>query len=143
MAQSPVLLVPVDGSEEAKRALNHALTLAKELSGSIMILNVQPHFNTPNVKRFFSEDAVHEYQQQLGREAVEKSLEVVKEEDVPVEQKIVIGVPSDEICKVAKEINAMSVIMGSRGLGAVKAKFLGSVSYRVLHDAPCPVTIVP
>ena len=34
------------------------------------------------------------------------------------------------------------IIMGSRGLGAFKELLLGSVSFKVMHHAKCPVMIV-
>lgn len=46
------------------------------------------------------------------------------------------------ICKVADEVNADSIVMGSRGLGKVSRMFVGSTSDYVLHHANIPVTIV-
>jgi len=50
--------------------------------------------------------------------------------------------PGDLICTAAKENNAGSIIMGTRGLGKIKRAFLGSVSEYVIHHASCPVTVV-
>ena len=47
------------------------------------------------------------------------------------------------ICDLAKEKNADLIVMGSRGLNALRRTFLGSVSEYVLHHAHIPTTVVP
>lgn len=53
-----------------------------------------------------------------------------------------VGDCADEILDVAKAENALMIVMGRRGLGRVREAFLGSVSQKVLHHAPCTVVIV-
>jgi len=50
--------------------------------------------------------------------------------------------PGALICKAAKDNGVQSIIMGTRGMGAIKRTFIGSVSEYVIHHATCPVTIV-
>ncbi|WP_139492420.1 universal stress protein [Brevibacillus dissolubilis] len=138
-----IVLIPIDGSEHADKALRYALPLAKALQGEVILLNVQPSFHTPNVKRFFNEDSIHEYQEQLAQEAMEKAVAIVNEAGVTYRTKLRIGVPKTEICAEAKEAEATCIVMGSRGLSPVSGSLLGSVSYGVLHESPCPVTVVP
>ncbi|KAJ3083334.1 hypothetical protein HK102_001129 [Quaeritorhiza haematococci] len=52
------------------------------------------------------------------------------------------GDPRDEICYKVRKIKADMLIMGSRGFGALKRTFMGSVSDYCVHHCPCPVTIV-
>lgn len=47
------------------------------------------------------------------------------------------------ICELVKEEKPISVVMGQRGLGAVKRTLYGSVSDFVLHHAHIPVMVVP
>ena len=49
---------------------------------------------------------------------------------------------SDEIVKVAEEVRAGLIVMGSRGLGGVRRTLMGSVSDAVVRHAHCPVLIV-
>jgi len=51
------------------------------------------------------------------------------------------GAPADQIIRVADEVEADLIVIGGRGKGAVEAIVLGSVAYRVLHHAPCPVLV--
>lgn len=47
------------------------------------------------------------------------------------------------VAALAEQRDAAAIVVGSRGLGAVKARLLGSTSRRLLHDAPCSVVVVP
>ena len=51
------------------------------------------------------------------------------------------GSPADEIIRAADEIEADLIVVGGRGKSAMGAILLGSVAYRVLHHAPCPVLV--
>src|SRR5947207_4315559 len=61
-----------------------------------------------------------------------------------IEALIRVGLPADEIVKVAKELNVTFIVIGSRG-NALREKIrrflVGSISRRVLQLAPCPVMI--
>jgi len=56
--------------------------------------------------------------------------------------KVAIGDPAAEIIEIADKEKADLIIIGSRGLGAIKGVVLGSVSQKVTHHAACPVMIV-
>ncbi|MEH7235548.1 universal stress protein [Bacillus sp. JJ1562] len=137
------LLVPVDGSAQSIKALQFALKQAVENSYEIILLNVQPSYNTPNIKRFVKQEQIRAYQSEESKVAFEKALAETKNFSIPVETKLRTGDPGIEICAEARENQATQIIMGYRGLGAIKGTVLGSVSYKVLHEAPCPVTVVP
>ncbi|KAK3730944.1 hypothetical protein QZH41_008842, partial [Actinostola sp. cb2023] len=51
--------------------------------------------------------------------------------------------PGEAICKVAKEKNALLIVVGSRGLGTIRRTLLGSVSTYVVHHADIAVTVIP
>ena len=49
--------------------------------------------------------------------------------------------PGEAIVQVATEWEAVLIVMGSRGLGALARTFMGSVSSYVVHHAHCPVLV--
>jgi len=53
-----------------------------------------------------------------------------------------IGDPSSEVIEIAKKEHVDLIILGSRGLGAIKGVLMGSVSQKIIQAAPCPVMIV-
>jgi nucleotide-binding universal stress UspA family protein len=83
---------------------------------------------------------------QVDEEKAEELLaEVSKELGVPGEQTQTIrdGSPPAALLALARDVDAALIVVGSRGLGAVRAALLGSFSTGVLADAPCPVVVVP
>lgn len=140
---SQCILVPTDGSNSSIRALEYAIELVKKTAGKITLLNVQPNFSTPHAKILFSKKDVEEYTQMIAAEALETAKKLVDEAGVPFCVKVRVGIPKVEICDEAKESKANLIVMGYRGLGAISRTMLGSVSYGVLHETPCPVTIIP
>jgi nucleotide-binding universal stress UspA family protein len=53
-----------------------------------------------------------------------------------------LGDAAPEIARAAARMNCESIVMGSRGMGAVKSLVLGSTAMKVIHLATVPVTIV-
>ncbi|HBS59432.1 MAG TPA: universal stress protein, partial [Firmicutes bacterium] len=92
------ILVPFDGSANALEALRTAITLAKALGEKIILLNVQPSFQTIHTKMFFSKEVIRDYQQQLFATAVEKGKELLAGAEVNYEIKLRIGDAKEQIC---------------------------------------------
>lgn len=137
------MLVPVDGSENAKTALKFAVGLARTLRDTIVVLHVIPHFDTPNTKRFFDKKTIGEYQQQLFEETIAPYLQALQMAGVPFSTKMRIGSPREQILEEAASSPYRCIVMGSRGYSPFVASVLGSVSQGVLHRASIPVVIVP
>jgi nucleotide-binding universal stress UspA family protein len=147
------ILVPFDGSANATEALRMAIEMAKAFKEKIVLLNVQPSFETPNIKRFFNQGQIDDYRVQMAGEALQSGEDVLKQSGVEFITKTRVGDPREQICReasadsaegaVCKDRGMRLIVMGSRGLNALVGSVLGSVSMGVLHHAPCPVTIVP
>lgn len=61
---------------------------------------------------------------------------------IAIETRIVDAPPADAVVAIAREEGADILVIGSRGLGRIKGMLLGSVSQKVVHDAPCAVLVV-
>jgi nucleotide-binding universal stress UspA family protein len=137
------ILVPVDGSKGAEKALRFAIDLADGKDAEIRLLNVQPSYNTVYVKQFFSKEQIQAFQAEASEEILNQALDITKIFNVPVTTNVRIGDPAKEICTEAKEKAVSLIVMGYRGLGPVKRAIMGSVSTQVLNEKICPVLIVP
>lgn len=137
------ILVPVDGSAGSDKAVQVAISLTDGKEDQLILLNVQPSYNTPNVKRFFSQEQIQSFQEESSKEVFEHTLDLIADADVSVSSVVRNGDAGSEICEQAKEIDVDFIVMGYRGLGTVKRAILGSVATHVLHVADCPVMIVP
>ena len=143
------ILVALDGSEPADKALDFALDLASKYSAEITLLSVVHvpvvAYAAPGMRGFpvaigkYTEDLKASHEKVLSEAA--KKAEKAKL-GLEATTKLVGGRPSDKIVETAKEGNFDLIAMGSRGLGDIKEFFLGSVSDRVADEAACPVLIV-
>ncbi len=144
------VLVAVDGSENSDRALDFAVDLAEKYSASVTVLNVSepPAMGAvPMEPTTVSGESMVVFAKDLRRfheEILSKAVAHAKafKPSVEVSWKYSEGDPALQIVAVAKEGGFGIVVVGHRGLGRVRGMFLGNVSEKVVHLAPCPVVIV-
>lgn len=139
------ILVPVDGSTFAKRALEFAIGLAKICGSTITIMYVVPRrvYVAAQEAGFIPVPALIHDLEELGREVLEEAEGLVQAAGVKVVDKVLIhGLPAEEILKRSEAEKFDMIVIGSRGRTAAKAFFLGSVSNKISHHAKCPVLIV-
>ena len=125
------VLVAFDGSEDAKKALKHAVQLASKFKASVTLLNVQQS------KLFELKPSVTK---EVGEHILSEASSEAKE--VKFDKKLEFGNPAETIINVAEKGKYDLIVVGKRGLSTVKRFFLGSVSDDVSHHAKCSVLIV-
>ena len=67
---------------------------------------------------------------------------LARENGVELETRVLSGEPTENIIRLAKEIDADVIVIGSTGKGRVARSLLGSVSSEVMNKAPCSVYMV-
>lgn len=137
------ILVPTDGSEYSKRALEMAKEIGSALNAEITILNVMnPAINlrTMQNKAFYEE--INKGYIARSREILDNALKELSDYKGKVQSLNKIGDPVDEIINLAEEERYNLVIMGSRGAGIFSRTLLGSVSDKVIHYIKTSVLIV-
>jgi len=137
------VLVPIDGSAAALRALEHALQVLRTQPGArVHALNVQaPKIHTWPGK-LVSPDMIAAEQRKEGHALLVPAEQMAQLEGVTCLTHVSIGQPADEILAYAGRHGCDGIWMGTRGLGAVTALVLGSVAQHVVHLAQVPVTLV-
>jgi nucleotide-binding universal stress UspA family protein len=78
----------------------------------------------------------------LAQKIVEQAVAFLAGQGYRVTSAIREGEPRQELLREARRFKANSLFLGSRGLGAVKRFFLGSVSLSIAGHAPCTVEVV-
>ena len=133
------ILVPVDGSEGADRAIEKAVMLAKLCNAKVNFLYVA-NINQLAINAVLS-DAILDSVTKAGNVILERAREMVPE-GVEKESFSDTGSPAVVVLDFAESNNIDLIVMGSRGLGVVKGVLLGSVSQYVVEQAKCPVLVV-
>jgi len=118
----PIILVPLDGSKQALAGLPVAKVLGEIEQAALHILHVGEHKLTAD-----------ELRSRLGRDTSVLN-------DFTIDARV--GVPAVEILRGVGEIKPRAIVMCKHS-GAEGEKMLGRTAMKVLHDARCPVVLVP
>ena len=136
------ILLATDGSENASRAADAAISLAKGLSlPSITIIHIvtDPPSESRMVQAKFD---VHSLLEEESRKITSGTIARCDTAGIGYTLKVAIGDPAPEILAHVQKEQPDLVVIGSRGLGTLKGVLMGSVSQKIAHLAPCPVLIV-
>jgi nucleotide-binding universal stress UspA family protein len=137
------ILVPLDGSELAKKALNEAEKLAKFFSSEIVLFQVVPFMPIYGAPELVTPLIVDEKQ----KEAVEKYLfdlaEELKKKEIKVTTMVKTGQQvALEIIDFAKESGVDLIVMCTHGRSGITRWVLGSVALKILTRAETPVLLI-
>lgn len=142
------ILLPTDGSDYSAKAMTYALSFAKQYGARVVALHVIDRRWEEQTRAVFAE---------IGQDLTEKIRTGYEEEarrilgevtgaagkvGVPAETQILAGIPSEEITRVARQLPADLIIMGTHGRTGMSHLLLGSVAEKVVRAASCPVLTV-
>ena len=133
------LLVPIDFSPPSEKALQYALSIAKEFHGEIILAHVvQPYPALPDLPSSANEltDALIKE----GNLQLAKWKECIK--DAPCSAKVLLGSTAPAIVEFAKTEGVDLIVLGTHGRTGIAHAFLGSVAERVVRLASCPTLVV-
>lgn len=137
------ILVAVDGSEASLDAARHALQLARDgLRADIVLATVQEPTYLYEMVLAPDADVLERMSGTVGARALAGAEALFKAAGVPYTREIGSGEVAATVVEMAERLGCSVIVMGARGLGAVRGVLLGSVSQGVLQRARVPVTIV-
>lgn len=138
------LLVPMDGSDNALRALDYAVSTQALYRDPVEIhlLNVQRPIVSGAVKSFISAEQLHDYYQDEGAAALARGRERMAGSGIVHSAHVAIGEEPVAIGAYAESHHCDLIVMGTRGLGNMANLLLGSVAARVIHLASVPVLLI-
>ncbi len=133
------ILCATDGSDHAKKAVEAAADLGRRYNARVVILAAydpisrelgDPYFEDLTGRRIRAAEAL-----------VNAAIPVMKGQGITPIVEILEGPAARAILEVARTRRCDLIVMGARGLSPFGAMLLGSVSIRVVHEAPCPVLL--
>ncbi len=134
------ILVLVDGSEFSINAARAAASMADQYSGKLTLLHV--------VSKSFSKTTMPDLEQEIaglraeGNQILATAIAATGKSEDEVTAILSWGNPLDIILEEVEDKDYDLIVMGSRGLGAIKGLLMGSVSERISRSVKCPVLIV-
>jgi universal stress protein A len=137
------VLVPIDFSNTADRALEYALALAQQLQARLTLLHVL-HL-TPLAMGDMTTGVPVTALDALETEAhqlLQASLDRVQHAGLQGDCLLVQGTPTHTIVETAGEQEVDLIIMGTHGRTGLAHVLLGSVAEHVIRQAPCPVLVM-
>lgn len=143
------ILVPIDGSEQAFKAIDIAAELSHNGNAEVVLLNVVGREQLPEtIRRFARAEPVDgppewQYEQLVAAGVLKAGQQRARSKGIQtVDTRVRHGDPVKAIVDAASDKSIGLIVMGNRGLGSVKGLAFGSVSQKVCHLAPCSVITV-
>jgi nucleotide-binding universal stress UspA family protein len=138
------ILIPVDGSANAQRAVDYVVKNIAALKDTpqLLLLNVQWNVATGNVKLFINQQTINDYYREKGMAALQLARAALDAAALPYQYHISIGTPAEAIAQYANEQAVDQIVMGRQGQGGLQSLLLGSVMNKVLHLASNPVLLI-
>lgn len=137
------VLVPVDGSEQARTALEYALEEFAEETVTILHVIDPREFNAyGGVEGWIDVDDLREQRRAQAEKLLENARKRAEERGLTVETEVATGKGARVIIKYAEEHGTDHIVMGSHGRSGISRVLLGSVAEKVVRRSPVPVTIV-
>ena len=146
-----MILLGIDGSEEATLAAQTAIDLANKTGSELHVVYARiPPYSRAFYEGYEEGVDVGAYLQDESEELTRRGQGLLDEQVRKIEAAggsvaqahLREGKPEAEITALAEEIGAGLIVVGSRGLGGLRRAMLGSVSDAVVRHAHCPVLVV-
>ncbi len=140
------ILLATDGSADAELALRAAVNLANRTSSELDVVTVAPEYRPPfDIPEYGEqlEEALRRLERGARKTLDEQVHKIGEAGGTVAEAHLRTGGRRDQqIVRLAEEIGADLIVIGSRGLGGVRRALMGSVSDSVVRHAHCPVLVV-
>ncbi|TYL37341.1 universal stress protein UspA [Natronococcus pandeyae] len=133
------ILVPVDGSKQARKALERAVETFPEATFTALHVNQIPTYNAEEL-RVIAEGNWEDRKEKRAAEAFEDVEEIAEANDVEIETAVADGEVSRTIVEHADDYDW--IFIGSHGREGISRILLGSVAENVVRRATVPVTVV-
>ncbi|MFB6184153.1 MAG: universal stress protein [Haloarculaceae archaeon] len=146
------LVVAVDGSEQSKRALAHAIDLGEPAGATITAVyavdpevhaegGIEPVNDISDAEdRLIIEDVADA--EERGERVLQQMAAFAEEYGARVETDLVYGTPVEAISDYAEDVDADGLFVGRRGLSEEAERVIGSTSKALVERAAVPVTVV-
>jgi nucleotide-binding universal stress UspA family protein len=137
------ILVPIDFSENSKKALRYAIPLAEKFGASVTLINIIEPTVFPS-DFGFGQMSFPDVEQELVTKSKTELDEIVSglSTTAPVATVVKTGIPFVEVTSYADEEKVDLIIVATHGRTGVEHILFGSTAEKIIRKAPCPALVV-
>ena len=138
------ILIPVDGTERANRAVEYVIASQGWLKETpqVLLLNVQWKIASGNVKLFINQQTINDHYREQGLAALAKAREKLDAAGMAYSYHISVGMPAEVVVRYAAEHGVGQIVLSAGEQCTLSSVLLGSVVDKVLHLATVPVLLI-
>lgn len=151
------ILVPLDGSRFASRAIKYAVEIARKFNSEIVLMQVekpttpitavdgpQPGIQSPAAVKAAVQIALDEDKRNLSkaRNYLSRKARELKGKKIACSYQANIGDPAESIILCARKMKIDLIIMTSHGKGGIVRAVMGSVADKVVRNSGKPVLVI-
>lgn len=134
------ILLPTDGSEATKSAVEAGIALAKKCNGAITALYVLDQSVYSTMPMDAAVVNVYASLEKEGCGATGYVTALAKDQKVEVNEKLIEGIPANVIDRISMDYDL--IVMGTVGRSGMSKALMGSVAEKVIIESQCPVMVV-
>jgi nucleotide-binding universal stress UspA family protein len=138
------ILIAIDGSKSAQRAVKYAIVLAKQLAAPPHITLVTVHDDTGlrHLAKRLPKHGLEDYFRDLSDHDLKPTRKLLDKAGVPHDMVIKLGHVVEQILETANSEKFDMLVLGSKGRSGLSDLVLGSVAHRLIALARQPVVLV-
>jgi len=131
-----------DDSDESAAALEAAVELARRVGAEVRVMRVfdSTQVGTPALMTGPAWVSISKDMEARQKASLDRCVAELPD-DVRAEPAFVAGPPARELADFSQTVDVL--LVGSRGYGPARAVLLGGISHALVHDAACPVIVLP
>ena len=133
------VLLATDGSPDATLAAQSAVELCERTGSELHVVHVGEYLPTYYA---YTEEEPTELQHNAQQLLEEQTQRIEAAGGQVAQAHLLLGRPAEQIVNLSEELGVGVIVIGSRGLSALRRVLLGSVSESVVRHAHCPVFVV-
>lgn len=126
------ILVPTDGSKNADKAEDIAISIAKNFNAKLVVLNIIDE------KLIYPFEVLEKESENILKNASAKA----EEEGVKVETVLIVGNPTHDMAKIVEKTDADLIVIGTHGKTGLQKLLMGSVAENTIKTVKIPVLLI-
>lgn len=136
-------LIPLDGSDQALRALDFAVqeAQARTVKPNLVLLHVEAPLSS-DISRFIDSQTINDYHREAGEKVIQPAREKLATSGLAHTSHILVGEVAPTIAGFGDSKGCQMIVMGAHGNGSALGLLLGSVSAKVIHLSRLNVLLV-